>query len=163
MGAVILAVGVILIISWRPQKESLPTVDYESAVANATAQQIWPVLVPQSLPTGYEATSARFEPESYGAPGEVRWYLGFQTANDEFISLWQSDGPLKKIVAAASNSAECNEVAQIAEASWTKCETEDPLTRTFYKSDGEVTTIVSGTASWEELTAFATSLIPAKP
>lgn len=162
MGAVILAVGVILIISWRPQKESLPTVDYQAAVANATMQQIWPVSVPAEIPAGYVATSARFEPESYGKPGEVRWYLGFQTAKGEFVSLWQTDGPTKKVVAAASNNASCEETTQIAGATWNKCEVQEPLTRTFYKVDGEVTTIVSGTTSWEELTSFATSLAPAK-
>lgn len=162
MGAVILAVGVILIISWRPQKESLPTVDYQAAVANATAQQIWPVMIPSIVPDGYKPTSARFEPESYGSPGEVRWYVGFQTANNEFVSLWQTDGPTKKVVAAASNNATCDQVTVISGTTWNKCEVQEPLTRTIYKTEGEVTTIVSGTVSWDELTAFATSLIPAK-
>jgi hypothetical protein len=163
MGAVILTVGVILIISWRPQKEVLPSVDYQAAVANAKLAQTWPILIPETLPKGYNATSARFEPESYGSTGDVRWYLGFQTANNEFVSLWQSDGPTKKVVAAASNNAKCDALTEISGTTWSKCETADPLTRAIYKTDGDVTTIVSGTASWNELTSFASSLTLAKP
>lgn len=163
MGAVLLAVALILIISWRPQKEVLPTVDYQAAVANARLQQTWPILIPASIPEGFKATSARFEPESYGSSGDVRWYLGFQTPSQEFVSLWQSDGPVKKVVAAASNNATCDGSTKIGGVTWSKCEVPDPITRAMYKTDGEVTTIVSGTASWDELTAFASSLTPAKP
>ena len=162
MGAVILTVALILIISWRPQKAVTPTVDYKAAVANAKMQQTWPIVIPAKMPNGYVATSARFEPESYGAAGQVRWYLGFQTADHNFISLWQTDGPTKKVVAAASNNASCSGVTEIAGTGWTKCEVEDPITRAIYKTDGKVTTIVSGTTSWEELIAFASSLTQAK-
>ena len=44
-----------------------------------------------------------------------------------------------------------------------KCEIDKPLTRAFVKTQGDVTSIVSGTAQWDELLRFAESLVPAKP
>lgn len=163
MGAVIATVGVIMLIAWRPQQEVKQQVDYKSAVASAVLAQTWPISVPKILPAGYQATSARIEPESYGEPGDIRWILGFQTNSDEYVSLWQSDGPITKVVSAATNSADCASTEIINGVTWQKCETDKPLTRAYVKTEGEVTSIVSGTAQWDELLRFAESLVLAKP
>jgi hypothetical protein len=83
MSAVIATVGVIMLIAWRPQQEVKQQVDYESAVASAVLAQTWPISIPKALPTGYQATSARLEAESYGEDGDIRWILGFQTSANE--------------------------------------------------------------------------------
>jgi hypothetical protein len=163
MGAVIATVGVIMLIAWRPQQEVKQQVDYETAVASAVIAQTWPISIPQTLPAGYQATSARLEPESYGEPGDIRWILGFQTEANEYVSLWQSDGPVSQVVSAATNSAACESTATINGVTWQKCETDKPLTRAFVMTDGDLTSIVSGTAEWEELLRFAESLVLAKP
>lgn len=163
MGAVIATVGVIMLLAWRPQEEVKQQVDYETAVASAVIAQTWPISVPKSVPSGYQATSARLEPESYGAVGDVRWILGFQTSENEYVSLWQSDGPVSRVVAPATNSALCTSTVSINGSNWQKCEIDKPLTRAFVKTEGEVTSIVSGTAPWDELLVFAESLVPAKP
>ncbi|NBO34599.1 MAG: DUF4245 domain-containing protein [Actinobacteria bacterium] len=163
MSAVIATVGVIMLIAWRPQQEVKQQVDYESAVASAVLAQTWPISIPKALPTGYQATSARLEAESYGEDGDIRWILGFQTSANEYVSLWQSDGPVKSVVSAATNSATCASTLTINEVLWQKCEIDKPLTRAYVKSEGDVTSIVSGTASWEELLRFTESLVLAKP
>ncbi len=163
MGAVIATVGVIMLLAWRPQEEVKQQVDYETAVASAVIAQTWPISVPKSVPSGYQATSARLEPESYGAVGDIRWILGFQTPENEYVSLWQSDGPVSRVVAPATNNALCTSTVSINGANWQKCEIDKPLTRAFVKTEGEVTSIVSGTAPCDELLVFAESLVPAKP
>ena len=163
MGAVIAAVGVIMLLAWRPQEEVKQQIDYETAVASAVIAQVWPISIPETLPAGYQATSARLEPESYGEPGDIRWILGFQTESGEYVSLWQSDGPPGRVVAPATNSAPCESTEMINGAIWQKCEIGKPLTRAFVKRDGDLTSIVSGTAQWEELLRFAETLVLAKP
>jgi hypothetical protein len=163
MSAVIATVGVIMLLAWRPQEEVKQQVDYETAVATAVLGQIWPISIPETLPAGYEATSARLEPESYGDSGDIRWILGFQTKDGEYVSLWQSDGAPGRVIAPATNSAPCESTETINGTIWQKCEIDKPLTRAFVKTDGEVTSIVSGTAQWDELLRFAESLVPAKP
>jgi hypothetical protein len=163
MGAVFAAVGVILLIAWRPQQEVKQQVDYKSAVASAVTAQTWPISVPKTLPTGYQATSARLEPESYGKSGDIRWILGFQTSANDYVSLWQSDGPVSPVVSAATNSAVCDSTETINAVIWQKCETDKPLTRAYVKTEDGITSIVSGTAPWDELLRFADSLVLAKP
>ena len=169
MAAVIGAVGVIMLLAWRPQQEVVQTIDYPAAVATAKLSQVWTVSVPGEVPAGYQATSARFEPESYGQEGDVRWLVGFQTQKSEYVSLWQSDGPKRKVIAAATNSAPCEETESITNtkssevATWQKCEIVKPLTRSYVRTDGEITTVVSGTVEWPELLKFAQSLEPLDP
>lgn len=169
MTAVIAGVGVIMLLAWRPQQEVVQSIDYPAAVATAKLSQIWTLSVPSELPIGYQATSARFEPESYGEDGDVRWLIGFQTQEGEYISLWQSDGPKRKVIAVATNSAPCEETEAIRNtksalnSTWQKCEIAKPLTRSYVKTDGEITTVVSGTVEWPELLKFAQSLEPLDP
>ena len=163
MGAVLATVGVIMLLAWRPQEEVKQQVDYETAVASAVIAQTWPISIPQTLPAEYQATSARLEPETYGDEGDIRWILGFQTDAGEYVSLWQSDGPPNRVLAPATNSAPCESSEIINGTTWQKCEIAKPLTRAFVKTDGDVTSIVSGTAQWDELLRFAESLVPAKP
>ncbi len=163
MSAVIATVGVIMLLAWRPQEEVKQQADYETAVASAVIAQTWPISIPETVPAGYQATSARLEPESYGEFGDIRWILGFQTSAGEYVSLWQSDGPVRTVVSAATNNAPCEATQSINGATWQKCEIAKPLTRAFVKTEGDVTSIVSGTAQWDELLQFAESLVLAKP
>ena len=163
MSAVIATVGVIMLLAWRPQEEVKQQVDYDTAVAGAVIAQTWPISIPETVPAGYEATSARLEPESYGDMGDIRWILGFQTQDNQYVSLWQSDGPVGPVVSAATNKAPCEGSVTINGQVWTKCEIDKPLTRAFVKTEGEVTSIVAGTAQWDELQRFAESLVLAKP
>jgi hypothetical protein len=163
MAAVIATVGVIMLLAWRPQEEVKQLVDYETAVSSAVIAQTWPISIPETVPMGYQATSARLEPESYGETGDIRWILGFQTQAGEYVSLWQSDGPIGRVVSVATNNANCGSSQSINGVTWQKCEIDKPLTRAFVKTEGDLTSIVSGTAEWDELLRFAESLILAKP
>ena len=169
MAAVTATVGVIMLLAWRPQQEVVQSVDYPAAVENAKLSAIWPISIPSELPEGYRATSARFEPESYGDQGEVRWLVGFQTQAGEYISIWQSDGPARKVIATATNNADCegtelitNNKSAVASI-WQKCEIAKPLTRSFVQTNGAVTTVVAGTVQWAELLEFAQSLEQVSP
>ena len=169
MAAVIGTVGVIMLLAWRPQQEVVQAIDYPAAVETAKLSQIWPISVPNKIPQGYRATSARFEPESYGEVGDVRWLVGFQTPAGEYISIWQSDGPKRKVIATATNDAACESTELITNAktaiatTWQKCETDKPLTRAYVQTNGEVTTVVGGTVQWPELLKFTQSLEPVSP
>ena len=162
LGAILATVIVVLVVSWRPRHELMQSVDFESAKANAIATSAWPILVPKEIPSGLTVTSARLESESYGEPGDTRWYLGFTGTNNEFISLWQSDGTFSKVKSAGTNDGICDEEVVIANNKWQKCESTKPETRAFVKTDEELITVVSGTADWTALEDFINSLEVAK-
>jgi len=158
MGAVLVTVLIILGVTYRSHHQMTNSVDYQSALASARSQSSWPILTPTNIPKGFKVTQARFEPESYGQAGTTRWYLGFQTAQGEYVSLWQSDGPTQTIVAAASNGGNCSSTIALAGTKWTTCLQTKPLARTLYRLNGKQTIVVSGTVSQQELEDFAASL-----
>jgi hypothetical protein len=158
LGAVFVVMAIILGVTWRSHSQVVQPVDYSGAVEQAVSAKVFPVLVPSPLPKGYVATSARFEPETYGASGDVRWYLGFTTGSNEFVSLWQSTARQGRIVAAASNHGDCSQEQTIDGATWTKCENPKPLARVLARTQDGVTTVIAGTASFDELVAFSRSL-----
>lgn len=162
LGAILATVLVVLVVSWRPKHELMASVDFETAKVNAIATSSWPVLVPKEIPKGLSVTSARLEAESYGEPGDTRWYLGFTGNNNEFISLWQSDGTFSKVKSASTNDGICSEKVTIANSTWEKCESSKPETRAFVKTEDDLITVVSGTADWVALEDFINSLEVAK-
>ena len=158
LGAVFGVVAIILGVTWRSHSQVVQPVDYSGAVQQAVSAKVFPVLVPSPLPAGYVPTSARFEPETYGATGDVRWYLGFTTKSKEFVSLWQSTARQGRIVAATSNHGNCSQKEIIDGVQWTKCENPKPLARVLARTNNGVTTVISGTASFDELVAFSRTL-----
>ena len=162
MGAVLASVAIILVITHRSHQQVMPPVNFAGAVALAQTQTQLAIDVPTPLPSGYVATSARFEPESYGATGDVRWYLGYQTPAKEYVSLWQSTGPTARVVAGATSGAVCQGSLLIRRTRWQICANQKPLNRALVRVEGHVTTVVSGTASFAELKTFADTLAPPK-
>lgn len=162
MGAVLVAVLIILGITYRSHQQVSQSVDFNSALKSAISQSSWPILVPSQIPSDYQVTSARFEPESYGSAGQMRWYIGYRTGENQYVSLWQSDGPTQAIVAAASNNGECLQRVTFTGNEWTSCFQRKPLTRALYRTENDQTIVVSGTLRQNELETFASRLKPAK-
>lgn len=164
MGAVFVAVAIILLITYRSHDQVKMPVDLQGALAVAKTQDRIPVLLPNGLPENYQLTSARFEPESYGTSADVRWYLGYQTEKGAFISLWQSTASAGRIVMAAINGDTCDDLVQVAGAQWQKCSNVDQQSvatnRALVRNLQNTLVVVSGTASWQELEDFAKTLRP---
>lgn len=163
MGAVLLTVLIIMGITYRSHSQKMPEANFAQAQKLAIGQGSWPILVPSNAtdgtPVGYKLTQARFEAESYGKPGTSRWYLGYKTAQDDYVSLWQSDGNQKQIIAAAANNGPCAGQMKIAGEIWKMCSQKKPLSHVIYRSFGTNTAVISGTASFAELARFAAGLI----
>jgi hypothetical protein len=159
-------IAVILGITWRSKPDGLSTVNWQEAATNAVAIAPWPILVPGDLPEGFAATSARIEAESYGEPGQARWILGFVSNDNQYVSLWQSDGPSAKVIGAATNNGACEGKISIAQVEWTKCTSLKPQTNSLVRTEevlgGEITYVVFGTLDFAQLELFAASLVPAK-
>jgi len=164
MGAVLFTVLLIMGITYRSHAQKMATANFEQAQALAIGEGAWPILVPGhttgGTPAGYKLTQARFEAESYGKPGASRWYLGYKTSAGEYVSLWQSDGDPKQIIAAAANNGLCSGQMKIAGHNWNMCSQKKPLSRLLYRALGADFAFVSGTASFAELAKFAGSLVP---
>jgi hypothetical protein len=100
---------------------------------------------------------ARYEPETYGTQGSMRLYLGYKTAGGDFVSVWQSNGGVGKVVANATNGGVCEQ--SMPADGWMKCVQSKPLTNSFVKTGKYSVIVVSGTADWKTLQAVRDSLV----
>lgn len=80
----VLVYGVGQLIYGRDPESVAPEVDYASAAQSAQQVADFGVLVPATLPDGWRANSARYEPGDRGG-----WHLGMLTDDDEYIGVEQ--------------------------------------------------------------------------
>lgn len=157
---VMLVVGGILLVTWRPQPEAVKVIDITPALVLAQTQGDFPVTGPVGLPDSWRPTSARFEPTEKSAPDRVL-HFGYVTPQDAYAQVSQSTNRTAAYSAEQTDDGLPVGSAVIDGATWEKWEHADR--RSLVRSQDGVLTIVSGTASWEELTALASSLIATTP
>lgn len=158
LAVIVLAAGVIyLFIPHDEDKNPVKTVSYRVELDTARRAAPYPVAAPAGLPEEWRATSVR-----YGAddPEGSVWHLGFLTPDDEYVALEQSDAkrPGTYIEDVTQGAEKTAKTVSAGGQEWQRYEGEkyDALVRTGGKA--EATTVVTGTASAEQLARFAGAL-----
>lgn len=155
MLVVLAFVAVLLLVTWRPQPEAVKVIDPSTAITLATTEADFPLQVPQGLTDGWRPTSARWEATEKSSPEPVL-HIGYVTPADAYAQVTQSSSISEPYVAEQTFNGRAVGEAVIAGITWQRWEYGDR--RSLLRLEPGVTTIVSGTASWDELTALATSL-----
>lgn len=132
--------------------QQVPTVDYKATVADVREVAPYEVVAPQSLPDGWRATSAEYE---HGSEG--RWHLGVLTADDEYVGLEQTPRRQAEAVEEFSPDTEPRGKTAIGGDTWRVRANEQGET-TLVRRSGGVTTLVTGTASRNQLESYVASL-----
>ena len=158
MLVVLAFVAVLMLVTWRPQPEAVKVVDPSDAIAVATAQATFPLEAPTGLAEGWRPTSARWEPTEKSGSDPVL-HIGYVTPQDAYAQVSQSSSISDAYIAEQTREGRPVGDVAIDGVVWQRWERGDR--RSLLLLEPEVTTIVSGTAAWDELTALATSLDPA--
>lgn len=160
VGALIAVIALIVGI-WalsRFQHRDIPdparTVDFRSDLATARAAAPFDVLAPRAVPPGWRATSASWD----GQGPTVSWHLGFLTPAGDYVGLEQGNAPAADFVDAHTPAVEPGAPVTIDGAQWQALSTSDGIEHALVRSQGAVTTLVTGTAPMAELESFAASL-----
>lgn len=132
--------------------------------AVATAQQIegstgWTLVVPRDLPEGWVATRAQYRRSTDGL---MTWHAGFQTPSGDYAALQQTlDATDDWVTTQVNRSPQVGEL-EVAGRVWTQYDRTGKVQRSLVDrgGPGEMTTVVTGTASWDEMEQFAASLAP---
>lgn len=134
-------------------------IDPSSTVALAAARAGYPVLAPSGLPEDYRPTSARTDAGNAGEGDPVTLEVGYLTPSEEFAGFVISDDPRSAPVASVLDGAVDRGTVTLGGEEWARSTTtrnETALSRTV----GEVTVLVTGSASDAELEAVAEAVRP---
>ena len=125
------------------------TVDYARVVEQARPAADFPLAAPPSLPEGWKATSARFQPDA--------WHLGVLTDNEEYIGLEQVTTSVSSAIERFAKDSQPQGEAEVAGQTWERRKGPDDRL-TYVRREGELTTLVDGTASRSVIEDYIASL-----
>jgi hypothetical protein len=161
MGACLLLVLAIFVITPRDNKEVLPTVDYASQLWAMRGDAPYTVWAPEGLSPRWRPTSSRISGLESGGKQPVAWHLGFVTPKGEYAALEQSNEKAEAYVPRMTNSSKPIGTMQVAGESWAKYHRNDKKANSLARpGPGGTSIVVTGTASYEELAVLAASLKP---
>ena len=153
VGAIVVA---LVIVNYRSPQDPVAQIDPVPVAEVVDRDAPYPVLLPSD--PGWRATSARYEPteESAGAPV---WFVGGVLDGDsEFASLTQSTAGGERFIAEQTDDGSPAGTSTVSGVQWQRWESADHNSLVFVVND--VTTVVTGTVTWERLERFAASLRP---
>ena len=150
---IVIGALMLLIIFLVPRVNSLsgPPVDIPGTAQDVARESGWPIVVAQGLPRGWKATSARYVRTGDGA---MTWLAGYQAPSGNYVSVEQTKDATSSWVETEVNRAVKKGTVEIDGKTWTKYErpakTQNSLVNR-PESAGEMTTLVTGTGTFEEL------------
>lgn len=156
---VLAVVGVILLVTWRPQPDPVRSIDPASALASAQAAVEYPIAYPAELPSGWRPTSARFEVTPGSAP-DPAWQIGYVTPADAYAQIGQSATLNPDFIAEQTGGGTpTGRTEDIDRLTWQWFDDGEATEALVTIVDG-VTVVVSGTAGRSELITLARALPP---
>jgi hypothetical protein len=154
----LLLTAVFVLATPRPVTPAAVIVDYHRDLVSFDRAAPDMVLAPQRLPSGWQPVSSRLT----AAPGPtVSWHLGFITPSGQVAAVEQSDEPPAGFIRRMTNNG--NQISSVwsGGAWWSRTWRPDKRQRAMYRpGPGTFTVVVTGTASWAELSVLAAALRP---
>ena len=152
--AVVLAIVVALVVVVPRSSVERPPVDVAQAVDAARAAAPFEPSVPRGLPDGWDATSARLSP---GPSQVLTWHVGYTTPDGAYAAVKQAQDPPPAWVEDATQAGDAQPPRQVDGAVW-KASLDERGRRSLLRVEGGVTTVVAGSAGYDELEVLARSL-----
>ncbi|MFF5469303.1 DUF4245 domain-containing protein [Streptomyces achromogenes] len=128
-------------------------VDYRVELLTARRAASYPVAAPEGLPSTWKPTSVRSEGKDAG-----RWHLGFQTPDGQYAQVEQSTHKRADFIDDATQGGSATkQTERIGDRTWTRY-TGGRYDALVLEDTPGSTTVVSGTASFKDLTTLAAAL-----
>ncbi|WP_406829732.1 DUF4245 domain-containing protein [Pedococcus sp. KACC 23699] len=151
-------VAVLVAVVPRVNNVSQPPVDVTGASVEAAQESGWPIERPTNLPDGWKATSVRYVRSTDGL---MTWHAGYQSPTGNYVAIEQTKDATSGWVEAQTNRAKLTGSLQAGGRTWGTYvrdgKVQNSLVHKASPGD-ELTTIVTGTGTFDELSAFAGTL-----
>jgi len=163
----LLVIGALMALIWfmTPRVNSLggPEVDVHGTALTVAKDSGWPISEAMNLPKDWKTTSARYVK---GTDGLMTWHAGYQAPSGNYIAVEQTRDATQGWVEAQTNRARRIGELQAAGITWFKYERGAKVQNSLLdrrKEPGALTTLLTGTGTFEELTFVAERLGPVTP
>ena len=163
LAAVLGMVAVLVLIVPRVNSVSGPPVDVHATAVDVKERSGWPIVEAVGLPEGWTTTSARYVRTT---DGFMTWHAGYQTPDGTYVAVEQTRDPSRAWIDAQTNRAPKAGTVEAAGRTWTRYERDTKVQNSLVddpQTAGELTTLVTGTASFEEMAEFVEHLEPVTP
>ncbi|WP_225842850.1 DUF4245 domain-containing protein [Streptomyces albus] len=158
LAVIVLAAWVIyLFVPHDESKDPVKPVSYRVELASARRAAPYPVAAPQGLPKEWRATSVRYTADG---PTGAAWHLGFMTPDNEYAAVEQSDDerPGRFIDEVTQGAEKTGKTQQAGGTEWTRYTGSKYDALVAKSEDGKSVTVVTGTATFQQLGTLAGSL-----
>jgi hypothetical protein len=159
--AVLGMVAVLVLMVPRVNSVGGPPVDIAGQAQDVHQRTGWPIVVPEGLPSGWTPTSVRYVRVT---DGFMTWHVGYRTPSGTFVAVEQTKDPSRAWIAAQTNRAPKEGTVEIAGRSWDKYVRDNKVQNSLLSvpptGSGELATLITGTASFEDMTTYVKALRP---
>jgi hypothetical protein len=150
--AVVVLIGLVV---QRPAKETVHAIDFSGQLAMARKAAPYPVLAPDPMPPGWQATSAQVGAE----PGKpFTWHLGVITSDQRYVGLEQSDGASGRFVSDTLGETNDEGTSTIGGNTWQRRASTTTDDHSLVRAADGATTILISTAGYSVLDSYAAVL-----
>ena len=163
LAAVLGMVAVLVLIVPRVSSVSGPPVDVHATAVDVKERTGWPIVEAVGLPEGWSATSARFVRTTGGFS---TWHAGYQTPSGTYVAVEQTVDPTRAWIESQTNRAPTVGTLEAGGRTWTMYERDTKVQNSLVdapEGEGELTTLLTGTATFDELEEFVSYLQPVTP
>jgi hypothetical protein len=158
--AVVGMTAVLVLMVPRVTSVSGPPVDVRGTAVSVQDETGWPIVEPVGLPEGWSPTSVRYVRTT---DDFMTWHVGYRTPSGTFVAVEQTMDPSREWISAQTNRAPTEGTMEVAGLTWEKLVRDNKVQNSLLhqpEAEGELTTLITGTADFEDMAVFVEHLQP---
>jgi hypothetical protein len=157
----LLGAAVIIVAVPAPHAAEPVTISYVGDVARLARLAPYPAVAPAGLPASWQPVSSALTVGGANGPGTVTWQLGFMTRDGALAALAETNAGAAAFVRRMTNDGTALPPADLDGQTWRLSAVAARGQRSLYlTSAAGFTLVVTGNATWAQLSELAASLRP---
>jgi hypothetical protein len=154
---VLAIVAALMLLVPRTNSITQPPVDVSAGARAAAGKIEFTPSVPSGLPAGWRATSVR---TTRSTANVMTWHAGYMTSDDQYAAVEQGRDVPAEWIRSQTNRGREDGTVTVDGDPWRKFVRLDKVQHSLVHERGGVTTVVTGTAGFDDLVVLAASLQP---